>query len=72
MIVVPRTAFLAAGPDTIKVVLSELGELVLECEATSPRSAKGRAVYVRVPAEQVPALLKAARSTAIAAGRRPM
>lgn len=72
MIVQPRRAFLAAEPGTIKLLSADSGELFIECEVTSPLSAAGRTAYIRVTAEQVPALLKAARSVAISARRQPM
>jgi hypothetical protein len=73
MIAQPRRAFLAAGPETIKIMPSDWpAELVIECEITSPKSMAGRTVYLRVPAEQIPAVLKVARDTAIKARSKPL
>jgi hypothetical protein len=72
MMAQPRRAYLAADPETIKVLPSDTGELVIECEIVGPKSMTGRTVYVRVPSEQLPAVLKAARRTAIQARSRPL
>jgi hypothetical protein len=73
MIVQPKTAYFRASADTIKVVPSDWpAELFIECEAISPPSSAGRTVYLKVPAEQIPALLKTARDTAIAARNEPL
>ena len=73
MIAQPKIAHRHAEPETIK---AEPGEhwpasLIIECEVTSPKSAAGRTVHVRIPAAQIPAILKAARTTAIALRSQP-
>lgn len=74
MIVQPKPAYFRADPATIKVIPGENwpAELFIECEVTSPPSMKGRTVYLRLPQEQIPAVLKAARSTAIKARSAPL
>lgn len=68
MMAQPKTKYFRAGPDTVAVIPAggELaGDLFIECELVSPPSMKGRTVDVRIPAGQVPAILKAAREAAI-------
>jgi hypothetical protein len=72
MIVQPKRASLAAGPDTIKLMPSAPGDLALECVVTGPTSAAGRTVYLHVPADQVPALLKVARWAAVKVRSQPL
>ncbi len=61
------------GSDGVKLVLSDNAtDLWLECEVTSPPSAAGRTVYVRVPQPQVVDVLKAARDAARPARSMPM
>lgn len=69
MIVKPKTAFLAAGPETIKVQPGPdwPDNVIIECEVVAPRSAVGRTVYVLMPQVQLPAVLKTIRDTAIEA-----
>jgi hypothetical protein len=69
MIVKPKTAFLAAGPETIKVLPGPdwPDSVMIECEVVAPQSAAGRTVHVLMPQAQIPAILKAIRDTAIAA-----
>ena len=69
MIVKPKTAFLAAGPETIRVQPGPdwPDNVMIECEVVAPQSAVGRTVYVLMPQAQRPAILKAIRDTAIAA-----
>jgi hypothetical protein len=73
MIAKPKTAYFRAPPETIKVIPSNLpAELFIECEVEAPPSMRGRTVDLRIPAEQIPALLKAVRNTAIKARSNPM
>lgn len=68
MIAEPKPAYYRAGPETIAVLPTggELaGELFIECVVTDPPSSAGRTLYLRVQAEQVPAILRAARQAAI-------
>jgi hypothetical protein len=46
--------------------------LMIECEAVGPKSARGRTVYVHVPAEQVVALLRLTRQSAAAQRSTPL
>ena len=41
------------------------GVLVIECVVASPKSQVGNTVWLQIPVEQVPALMRAARSSAI-------
>ncbi len=73
MIVQPKTAYFRAPPETIKIVPSDWpDELFIECAVTEPPSMAGRTAYLRVPAVQIQALLKATRTTAIQARSRTM
>jgi hypothetical protein len=72
MMVQPRAAYFGADPTTIKIMPSDWpSDLIIECEAVTPASATGRTVYLRIPRDQIPAMLKAARKTAIAARSTP-
>lgn len=60
------------NPASVKEVPSDMrGELFIECVVMDPPSNTGRTVYLHVPAEQVPAMLKAAKRAAIAARDQP-
>lgn len=71
MIVQPKPAYFRGPPESIKM-LPSAEDLYIECEVTSPGSWKGRTVYVRIPREQMPAILKTARDSAIRARSKPM